>query len=101
MIMQKRLVSIILSMAGALMLISIAQAQNGDQILDGIGETGMVARYLFNGDAKDWSRNNQHGKLNGDATFVTDTRFGKVLSLSGDGTSFVSLPANALKGLES
>ncbi|WP_367915887.1 hypothetical protein [Leadbetterella sp. DM7] len=28
-----------------------AQAQ--DQILDGIGETGMIARYVFNGDTKD------------------------------------------------
>jgi hypothetical protein len=29
-------------------------AQSGDQILDGIGETGLIARYTFNGDVKDW-----------------------------------------------
>ena len=34
------------------------QAQSGDQILDGIGETGLIARYVFDGDIKDWSRNN-------------------------------------------
>lgn len=78
------------------------RAQNGDQILDGIGETGMIARYVFNGDARDWSRNNLHAKLQGSgAQFVTDTRFGKVLSLPGDGASFVSLPAEALQDLES
>ena len=33
-------------------------AQSGDQILDGIGETGLIARYVFDGDVKDWSRNN-------------------------------------------
>jgi DUF1680 family protein len=79
-----------------------AWAQNGDQILDGIGETGMVARYVFNGDVKDWSRNNLHGKLQGtEARFVTDTRFGKVLSLSGDSASYVTLPGEALQDLES
>ena len=38
-------------------------AQSGDQILDGIGETGLIARYLFDGNAKDWSRNNLHATL--------------------------------------
>ncbi len=79
-----------------------AQAQNGDQILDGIGETGMIARYVFNGDIKDWSRNNLHGKIQGaEAAFVNDNRFGKVLSLSGDKNSFVVLPGEALTDLES
>ena len=32
-------------------------AQSGDQILDGIGETGLIARYVFDGNVKDWSRN--------------------------------------------
>lgn len=72
------LVSIILSITALLTGINIARAQNGDQILDGIGEKGLVARYVLNGDAKDWSRNNLHAKLHGDeTTFVTDTRFGK------------------------
>ena len=44
---------------------TITNAQSGDQILDGIGETGMIARYLFNGDTKDWSRNNLHAKFQG------------------------------------
>lgn len=82
--------------------VNTTQAQSGDQILDGIGETGMIARYVFNGDGKDWSRNNLHGKLQGaGATFVNDNRFGKVLSLSGDSSSFVTLPGAALTDLES
>ncbi|MBG6234168.1 DUF1680 family protein [Pedobacter sp. CAN_A7] len=79
-----------------------AQAQNGDQILDGIGETGMVARYVFNGDFKDWSRNNLHAKFHGtEAKFIKDERFGKVLSLNGENNAFVSIPADALTDLES
>ena len=54
-------------------------AQNGDQILDGIGETGMSARYIFNGDLKDWSRNNLHARFQGsNLEFVNDNRYGKV-----------------------
>ncbi|MFC3559938.1 beta-L-arabinofuranosidase domain-containing protein [Pedobacter jamesrossensis] len=79
-----------------------ASAQNGDQILDGIGETGMIARYLFNGDVKDWSRNNLHGKFQGtEITFVNDNRFGKVLSLSGEENSFITLPGETFTDLES
>ncbi len=79
-----------------------ARAQNGDQILDGIGETGMIARYIFNGDVKDWSRNNLHGRLQGaGAKFVNDVRFGRVLSLPGDSSSYVTLPGEALTDLES
>ncbi|WP_158799113.1 beta-L-arabinofuranosidase domain-containing protein [Pedobacter sp. L105] len=83
-------------------VLSTAKAQNGDQILDGIGETGMIARYVFNGDVKDWSRNNLHGKFEGnEVKFVTDERFGKVLSLSGGSGAFVTLPGDALTDLES
>jgi DUF1680 family protein len=79
-----------------------AKAQSGDQILDGIGETGLIARYIFNGDLKDWSRNNLHAKFQGtEPQFITDNRFGKVLSLSGDKNTFLSLPAEALTDLES
>ncbi|SFW65535.1 DUF1680 family protein [Sinomicrobium oceani] len=79
-----------------------ARAQGGDQILDGIGETGMIARYIFNGDSKDWSRNNLHGRIHGPgAKFRKDEQFGKVLSLPGDNESFVSLPGEALTGIES
>jgi DUF1680 family protein len=79
-----------------------AHAQNGDQILDGIGETGMIARYLFNGDVKDWSRNNLHARSQGaEVRFVNDDRFGKVLSLSGDNNAFVTIPGEALTDIES
>ncbi|HEY1194213.1 beta-L-arabinofuranosidase domain-containing protein [Flavobacterium sp.] len=78
------------------------QAQNGDQILDGIGETGLIARYVFNGDAKDWSRNNLHGKIEENkAKFVNDEFFGKVLSLPADSKAFVSIPGDGLIGEES
>lgn len=78
------------------------QAQNGDQILDGIGETGLIARYVFNGDAKDWSRNNLHGKIEDNkAKFVNDEFFGKVLSLPADSKAFVSIPGDGLIGEES
>ncbi|PAW95698.1 hypothetical protein CKK33_13525 [Mucilaginibacter sp. MD40] len=76
------------------------KAQSGDQILDGIGETDMVARYVFDGNAKDWSRNTLHGTPQGDVKFVRDGRFGNVLSLSGTNT-FIALPAEALTDLES
>ncbi|WDF55848.1 beta-L-arabinofuranosidase domain-containing protein [Mucilaginibacter sp. KACC 22063] len=75
-------------------------AQNGDQILDGIGETDMVARYIFDGNVKDWSRNHLHGNLLGDGKFVHDDRFGNVLSLSGN-NAFVTLPDNVVADLES
>lgn len=79
----------------------IAQAQGGDQILDGIGETGMIARYMLNGDLKDWSRNNLHATHAAEAKFVDDSRFGKVLSLSGANNDFVTIPRDALTDMES
>jgi DUF1680 family protein len=80
--------------------VNATQAQ--DQILDGIGETGMIARYVFNGDLKDWSRNTLHAKFQGgEAQFVNDNRFGKVLSLSGENNAFLTIPGEALTDLES
>jgi DUF1680 family protein len=100
--MYKVFVRVILFVAVLTQAVNNTQAQSGDQILDGIGETGMIARYLFNGDLKDWSRNNLHGKFRGgEAKFVDDNRFGKVLSLSGESNSFVTLPGEALTDLES
>lgn len=82
--------------------INFAKAQNGDQILDGIGETGMIARYIFSGDSKDWSRNNLQAKLQGtQAKFVNDSRFGKVLSLAGNSDAFIILPSEVFSGIES
>jgi len=77
-------------------------AQSGDQILDGIGETGLIARYTFNGDVKDWSRNNLHGSIQGtDFKFVEDTLFGNVLSLQGNIEAFISIPGESVTGEES
>lgn len=90
-----------------LVLIILSQSlfsngQNGDQILDGIGETDLVARYIFNGNAKDWSRNNLHASFqSGAVQFANDRRFGNVLSLSGNNNSFISLPGAGLSDIES
>lgn len=92
----------VILLAVLIRIVNTAQAQNGDQILDGIGETGMIARYMFNGDLKDWSRNNLHARYQGnDASFVNDNRFGKVLSLSGQSNAFITIPGEALTDLES
>ena len=71
----------------------------GDQILDGIGETGLIARYVFDKDAKDWSRNNLHAEIKGDAKFVKDALFKNVLALSGQ--AYIILPSSALNNVES
>lgn len=99
--MKKRFLRILL-FATLLIQGFAVNAQNGDQILDGIGETGMIARYLFSGDLRDWSRNNLHAKFQGgEAVFVNDNRFGRVLSLSGDNNAYITLPGEALTDLES
>jgi uncharacterized protein len=78
------------------------QAQSGDQILDGIGETDLIARYIFNGDVRDWSRNNLHASGPGIGTdFISDERFGKVLSLSGKKAGFINIPHEAFLDIES
>jgi DUF1680 family protein len=77
-------------------------AQSGDQILDGIGETGLIARYIFRGDVKDWSRNNLHASIQGsDFKFAEDELFGNVLSLQGDSEVFISIPGESVTGQES
>jgi len=79
-------------------MIGFTAAQGGDQFLDGIGETALVARYLFNGNAEDSSRNHLHATLQGSgAAFVADERFGRVLELTGSG-GYVQLPGHALAG---
>ncbi|MBK9138091.1 MAG: glycoside hydrolase family 127 protein [Verrucomicrobia bacterium] len=79
-----------------------AQADAGDHFLDGIGETALVARYVFDGTAADRSRNALHATLRGQGTgYVTDDRFGRVLSLPGTDGAFVEIPGEALTGLES
>lgn len=98
---RKTTLPILLIAAVLIQTVNTVQAQNGDQILDGIGETGMVARYVFDGNTKDWSRNNLHAQVQGTgARFVDDERFGSVLSLDGKG-SFVAIPGEAWTNLES
>ncbi|WP_254529697.1 MULTISPECIES: beta-L-arabinofuranosidase domain-containing protein [unclassified Sphingobacterium] len=76
--------------------------ESGDQILDGIGETGMIARYVFDGSLKDWSRNGLHANSkNNQPKFIKDEKFGNVLSLSGGKDDYLTLPAGTLNGLES
>lgn len=80
-----------------------AQGAEGDQFLDGIGETALIARYPFNGNVEDWSRNSHHAVLKGrSAAFVEDEKFGKVLSLPGGKNGvYVQIPGQALIGVES
>ncbi len=77
-----------------------AQTDGGDQFLDGIGETSMIARYIFNGNGNDWSRNNYHATKHGtEASYVEDSLFGKVLSLPGGRNgNYVQIPGQALIG---
>jgi DUF1680 family protein len=77
-------------------------AQGGDQILDGIGETGLMARYTLKGDSRDWSRNNLHATQQGAGfRFVQDGLFGTVLSLPGNQEAFLSVPGESVSGEES
>ena len=77
-------------------------AQRGNHILDGIGETGLISRYIFDDNVKDWSRNNFHGNIQGsDFGFIEDELFGKVLSLPGDSEVFISIPGESVIGQES
>jgi hypothetical protein len=79
-----------------------AQSGVGDQFLDGIGETALIARYVLNGNAEDWSRNNYHATLHGaEAAYVEDSQFCKVLSLpGGDDGGYVQIPGQALMGVD-
>jgi DUF1680 family protein len=72
--------------------------QPGDQFLDGIGETGLVARYVLDRNAEDSSRNQFHATLRGTGgSFVEDPQFRRALLLTGDG-SHLELPPNAIEG---
>lgn len=98
--MNKVFLRVILFVAVLNPCVHTARAQ--DQILDGIGETALVARYQLNGDLRDWSRNNLHARFGGaEGAFVNDNRFGRVLSLAGDNNAFVAIPGEALTDLES
>ncbi len=98
--MQISIISCIVTLA---MLFSSAAAfadtTNGDQFLDGIGETALSARYLFSNNTNDWTRNTLNAKLSGTASYLADEQFGNVISLSGE--SYLTLPGSALNGLDS
>lgn len=98
----KALLSLLAFSASALALVPPSQAQSeGDQFLDGIGETALVARYILAGDTNDASRNQRHASLLGAAeTYVDDEQFGRVLSLAGGQGGFLKIPGDALKGLD-
>ena len=76
------------------------QGQGGDQFLDGIGETALVARYALVSNTEDSSRNHFHATLRGSGTFVEDPLFRNALLLTGDG-SHLEIPAEALSGVVS
>jgi DUF1680 family protein len=89
--------------AASSFLAAFAQApqqaqQGGDQFLDGIGETGLVARYQLRDNTEDSSRNQFHATLTGNgAEFVDDPQFQRVLLLTGNG-SYAQLPGRTLEG---
>jgi len=71
--------------------------QGGDQFLDGIGETSLVARYVFNGNTEDSSRNQLHATMRGTGAVFVDDGERRVLLLTGAG-SHVQLPSDVLEG---
>src|SRR5215831_4603955 len=74
---------------------------DGDQILDGIGETSLIARFTLDGNTQDRSRDSHHATLHGSGgTFVDDKQFGRVLSLSGEDGDYLSLPVGTLAEAE-
>ena len=93
--------SLVVAVAAALAAVSQAAGgaqQGGDQFLDGIGETGLVARYVLGGTVEDASRNQFHAAQRGNgAVFVEDPQFRRVLLLTGDG-SHLQLPGQTLAG---
>jgi uncharacterized protein len=90
-----------LLLAVSTVLIALAHAvqesvHGGDQVLDGIGETGLVVRYPLAVNAENASRNQFHPALHGSGgTFVEDAQFRGALLLTGDG-SHLRLPGDAL-----
>lgn len=71
--------------------------QGGDQFLDGVGETALIARYVFNGNAEDSSRNQLHAALRGTGAVFVEEQGRQVVLLTGEG-SHVELPGHALAG---
>ena len=88
----------LLAVATCLVGLARGAGQGGDQFLDGIGETGLVARYVLEGNAEDASRNQFHATVRGNgSTFVDDEQFRRALLLTCDG-SHLQLPGGTLAG---
>ncbi len=99
--MGRRWIATALACALACCFAAAEQPEEGAQFLDGIGETALIARYLFNGDTEDGSRNTYHATLHGKAVYVEDERFGRVLSLpGGEKGAYVQLPSQALDDVD-
>ncbi len=92
---------LLLLFAMSIFQVSTIRAE-GDQFLDGIGETALLARYLFDGNMEDWSRNSLHASMaNGEAEFVDDGQFGSVLALAGEAHgAYIRVPPQWLSGVE-
>jgi hypothetical protein len=94
----RALVAALLAAAGCLVALARGDARGGDQFLDGLGETDLVARYVLDANAEDASRNQFHAALaGGGGAFVDDEQFRKALLLTGDG-SHLQLPGGTLTG---
>lgn len=78
-------------MYGLLACTSASGQAGGDQLIDGIGETSLIARYPLEQDANDRSRDGRHATVTG-GDFVDDRRFRRVLSLSGRAGAGLELP---------
>lgn len=74
--------------------LSFAVRTDGDQFLDGIGETALIARYLFDGNLQDRSRNSLHASMEG-AGFLKDKQFRKALCIP-YGDDHVRIPGPAV-----
>lgn len=76
---------------------STVRRREAIQFLDGIGETGLIARYVLNGNPEDSSRNQFHAAMRGTGRTFVEDEARRVLLLTGDG-SHLQLPAAALSG---
>ena len=63
--MTTRLLPAFVLTVSTLFVAFVESPQGGDQFLDGIGENGLVARYVLNANAEDSSRNQFHATLRG------------------------------------
>lgn len=94
-----------LRLLALLILVVVGQTQTpgdgGDQFLDGIGETALIARYRLDGNTADRSRNGWQATLAGaGAAFSEDPQFGRVLTLPGTSGAGLELPGMALEGVD-